>query len=66
MPNFAVLNGVNQGKIAQIIVADNLQSADAIAGNLSVVELPDGVGITWVFDGAKFIEPTLEKGEQDA
>ena len=58
MANFAIITG---NTVSNVIVADTLADAQAASPDYAlVVEDPTNtVGITWVYDGNKFIAPVI-------
>jgi hypothetical protein len=55
MKNFAVISG---NSVINVIVADDLESAE-LATKSNCVEYLDYVGIGWIWDGEKFINPEV-------
>lgn len=57
--SFAVISG---GIVANVIVADTLEVAEAVSGTVCV-EYTDHttVGIGWTYDGTNFVAPVTEQ-----
>lgn len=61
MPNFAIING---GNVVNVIVADDLETANGIAVNanmgqfaVQVPKAPNAPTFGWIWDGEKLVEP---------
>ncbi len=62
MPRFGTLAN---GKIGNVFLAETLEDAqkivDAYTFGFQALELPDEVGVHWLYDGTKFTEPEQEQ-----
>lgn len=56
MPRFAVLDREGEASIINILIADNLETAQQLT-QYHCVEVGDEVGTHWSFDGTNFVEP---------
>ena len=61
MANYAV---IEHAIVINAIVADSKEIAEEVTGRLCI-ELPDDFGVGSIWDGEKFIRPTVEEVVND-
>jgi hypothetical protein len=55
MATYAV---IDNGLVVNVILADSQEIAEQCNPGLTCVELTEGSGIGWTYDGSTFIEPS--------